>query len=95
MVSLAELYEGMYYSTDPDGNERDLNDFLRGVTIIGVDVDTCKLFGRARGRLRAASRTVGDFDLMIGAVALQHNLILMTDNRRHFELIEGLRLESV
>ena len=58
VVSLAELYEGIYYSTDPEGNERDLNDFLRGVAIIGVDVDTCKLFGKARGRLRTAGRIV-------------------------------------
>ena len=25
VISLAELYEGVYYSTDPEGNERDLN----------------------------------------------------------------------
>lgn len=29
VVSLAELYEGVYYSRDPDGNERSLNDFLQ------------------------------------------------------------------
>ena len=95
VVSLAELYEGIYYSTDPEGNERDLDDFLRGVTIIGIDVDTCKLFGRTRGRLRSTGRIVGDFDLLIGTIALHHNLTLLSNNRRHFELIEGLRLESV
>ena len=72
-----------------------MNDFLRGVTIIGIDVDTCKLFGRTRGRLRSTGRIVGDFDLLIGTIALHHNLTLLSNNRRHFELIEGLRLESV
>ena len=38
---------------------------------------------------------IGDFDLLIGATALQHDLTLMTNNRRHFDRIEGLRLESV
>jgi tRNA(fMet)-specific endonuclease VapC len=94
MISLAELYEGIYYSTDPDGNERDLQDFLQGVNVVGIDEETCKVFGRQRGRLRAAGKTVGDFDLIIGATALQHNAILLTNNRRHFELIEGLQLES-
>ena len=66
VVSLAELYEGIYYSTDPEGNEQDLTDFLRGVAIVGIDVDTCKLFGRTRGRLRAGGNIVGEFDLLIG-----------------------------
>jgi tRNA(fMet)-specific endonuclease VapC len=94
LTSLAELYEGIYYSTDPDGNERDLQDFLQGVDVIGIDEETCQVFGRQCGRLRAAGRTVGDFDLLIGATALQHNAIPLTNNRRHFELIEGLQLES-
>lgn len=37
--------------------------------------------------------TVGVLDLLIRATALQHNAILVTNNRRHFELIEGLQLE--
>ena len=95
MISLAELYEGIYYSTDPKGNERDLQDFLQGVAAVGIDEETCKVFGRERGRLRAAGKTVGDLDLLIGATALQHNLTLLTNNRRHFELIETLRLGSL
>ena len=35
LISLAELYEGVFYSRDPEGDERDLQDFLRGVTVLG------------------------------------------------------------
>jgi len=38
---------------------------------------------------------IGDCDLLIGATALRHNLTLLTNNRRHFERIEGLHMESV
>ena len=38
---------------------------------------------------------IGDCDLFIGATALRYNLTLLTNNRRHFERLEGLRLESV
>jgi len=38
---------------------------------------------------------IGDMDLLIGATALQHNLTVLTNNRRHFERIEGLRIESL
>lgn len=94
VITLAELYEGVYYSKDPEGNERALTNFLRGAAVIGVDEVTCQFFGRERGRLRAARKRVGDFDLLIGITARQHSLTLLTNNRRHFMLIEGLVLES-
>ena len=94
VISLAELYEGIYYSVDPATNERGLNDFLRAVTLVGVDQETCRRFGKERGRLRAVQKLIDDFDLLIGVKALQNDLTLMSNNRRHFEVIEGLRLES-
>jgi len=95
LISIAELYEGVYYSRDPEGNERHLQDFFRGVSVLGIDEETCKIFGRQRGRLRAKKKVIGDFDLMIGSSALRYNLTLLSNNRKHFELIEGLRMESV
>ena len=95
MASLAELYEGVYYSTDPPGNERALNDFLRGVVILGIDQEICKVFGRERGRLRAAKKTIGDLDLLIASTALHHDVTLLTNNRRHFEMVSGLRVISL
>jgi tRNA(fMet)-specific endonuclease VapC len=95
IISLAELYEGVYYSRDPEGDEQDLNNFLRGVTVLGIDEDICKTFGRERGRLRAAGTLIGDLDILIAATALTYNLTLLTNNRRHFERVVGLRIESV
>ncbi len=94
-VSLAELWEGVHYSRDPQESEHQLHDFLRRVSLIGIDEETCKLFGKERGRLRAAGKRVADFDLIIGVTACQHKLTLLTNNRRHFENIEGLRIESL
>jgi tRNA(fMet)-specific endonuclease VapC len=52
VISLAELYEGIFYSKDPITNETVLKDFLSGVTILGIDEETCKVFGNERGNLR-------------------------------------------
>lgn len=94
VISLAELYEGVYYSRDPAESEKGLDHFLRVVSLVDLDAETARLFGRERGRLRATGRTVADLDLLIGATALRHDLTLLTNNRRHFEVIEGLRIES-
>jgi tRNA(fMet)-specific endonuclease VapC len=95
VVSLAELYEGVYSSSNPAGNESALNDFLRGVTVLGIDDETCKIFGRHRGRLRAAGKMTGDFDLLIGSTGLRYELTVLTNNRRHFTPIDGLLIESL
>jgi tRNA(fMet)-specific endonuclease VapC len=54
----------------------------------------CQVFGRERGRFRAARRLIADFDLLIGATALRHDLTLLTNNRRDFEATQGLAIES-
>ena len=33
-----------------------------------------------------------DFDLLIGATAIEHDLTLVTRNLSHFERIEGLKI---
>lgn len=95
VISLAELYEGVFYSRDPRKSEAALQDFLRGIKLLGIDEETTRLFGRERGRMRAEGKTVGDFDLLIGATALHHGLTVLTNNRRHFELIKKLQIVSV
>jgi tRNA(fMet)-specific endonuclease VapC len=37
---------------------------------------------------------IGDVDLFIAATALQHGVTVLTNNRRHFERIPGLSIES-
>ena len=95
IISLAEVYEGIYYSRDPESNEKALLDFLQGVTVVYLDEGISRLFGKERGRLRAVGKMISDFDLVIGMTALRDNLTLLTNNRRHFENIESLRIESL
>ncbi len=95
IISVAELWEGVYFSKDPDRSQATLEEFLSGVVILGIDEEIGKQFGQLRGSLRQHGRRIGDFDLLIATSALRHNLTLLTNNRRHFENIEGLRMESV
>ena len=95
IISVAELYDGILGSPDPAGSEQSLHDFLAmGIDIVDVDWEICRIFARDRGRLGAAGMLIPDFDLMIGATALRHNLTLLSNNRRHFERLPGLRIIS-
>jgi predicted nucleic acid-binding protein len=95
VISVAELYEGIYYSTNPAGNEKALNDFLSGISTLGIEDEVCKVFGKERGRLRQEKKMIGDFDLLIASTCLHHRLTLMTNNRRHYEAVDGLNILSL
>ena len=95
IASVAELYEGIYYSRDPVAAEATFDRFRRGVRVLGIDEQVTRIFGRERGRLRNLRKLIGDLDLLIGATALRHDLTLLTNNRRHFELLEKLRIVSL
>ena len=95
IITVAELWEGVHFSRDPGGSLFTLEGFLRGVAVLGIDQEICKRFGHLRGSFRQEGKRVGDFDLLIAATALRHDLTLLTNNRRHFENVEGLRMESL
>ncbi len=92
VISLAELYEGVYRSADPVSNERSISDFLTGVSVLEITNDICKIFGKQRAKLRKEGRLIGDLDLLIASTCLYHGLILITNNIKHFELVEGLNI---
>jgi tRNA(fMet)-specific endonuclease VapC len=95
MVSLAELYEGVYYSNDPAKSQSILDALTGQFSIIGIDEETCKIFGKQRGKLRQEGNIINDFDLMIASTCLRKNLTLLTNNSRHFERIDGLKTLSL
>ncbi len=95
IVSVAELYDGVVNGRNPERDAVSLRIFLSGFELIDLDLETCRIFAREKGRLRAAGTPIGDFDLLIGATALRHNLTLLSKNRRHFGRLPGLSIVSV
>jgi len=92
IISIAELYEGVHGSSDYQKSLKALEDFFKGVSIINLDMEVCNIFGRERNKLRKTGRIIGDFDLLIAAICLRHNLILLTNNKDHFERIDNLEI---
>lgn len=50
--------------------------------------------GAVLAELDSAGTPVGVEDVMIGATALEHELVIVTRNVRHFDRIRGLRVEN-
>ena len=96
VISLAEIYEGVYYSRDPAKSQQLLKEFLApDLKVLNVDQEVCKIFGRERGKLRQQNKMISDFDLLIASTCLYYSLTLLTNNRRHFDMVEGLNILSL
>lgn len=94
IVSVAELYEGVYRADDPKAAERKVQTFLSETAVLPITQDICRLFGRHRAALRRQNRLIGDLDLLIAASCLHHNLTLLTTNPRHFQRVPELTVVS-
>ena len=96
IISLAELYDGVYGAANPRSAEQGLQSFLDGLDeIVPLEEPVCRIFAKERVRLRKAGNRIEDLDLLIGSTAIYHGLTLLTNNRRHFERMQGLSLISV
>jgi tRNA(fMet)-specific endonuclease VapC len=92
-ITLAELKFGVANSEQPEKNQKTLDNFLTGVTIIPI-FHTLDLYAKEKARLRKSGKPIDDFDLLIGTTAVTHNLIMVTNNTDHFTRIKGIQLED-
>lgn len=95
LITYGELYQGAYYARDRRQALDALDDVLEGVEVLPLTAAVMERFAIVRGQLtRNQRQQVGDMDLLIAATALEHNLTLVTFNRRDYGLIPGLTLHT-
>ena len=94
IVTVAGLYQGVFYSTDPASSEEILQEFIQGYEFVQLDDDICKDICLRKRQVKEAGTPIGDLDLLIGSTALRHGVTLLTNNRRHFERLSGLNILS-
>jgi tRNA(fMet)-specific endonuclease VapC len=67
-------------------------DLLEDVSVLDFDRVCAERFGRLRGELLAKGTVINPVDLMIAAVALVHDVTLVTHNAQDFQAVPDLRL---
>jgi len=93
-IVLAELYAGAYRHPNPAHLLSLIGDLLQEVQVIDFDSTCARKFGEVRGTLLQQGISVPTTDLMIAAVALVHNLTLVTHNTADYRHVPGLRLDD-
>ncbi|MBF0486715.1 MAG: type II toxin-antitoxin system VapC family toxin [Nitrospirae bacterium] len=96
IISLAGIYVGIYDSKTQDKQQQSLDAFLTpNLVVLGIDADICKVFARQRKVLRKSGLLIDDFDLLIAATAICYDLVILTNNIRHFKRVENLKIISL
>jgi tRNA(fMet)-specific endonuclease VapC len=92
-ITLAELKYGVANSQREQKNQQALNDFLSGIQVIPIfkALDT---YASEKTRLRQEGNLIDDFDLLIGSTAVTFDMIMITNNTKHFSRITGIQLED-
>lgn len=69
-------------------------DLLAALQILPLGREAARRGGVIWRQLTASGQQIGMADCMIAAICIEHDQLLFTRNRRHFERIEGLRFSA-
>jgi tRNA(fMet)-specific endonuclease VapC len=93
-VVVYELHYGAERAVNPMAERTKLHFFLAPFVSLPFD-DACALrCAKIRRDVERIGVPIGPHDLQIAAVALEHNLTLVTHNIREFSRVGGLKLDD-
>ena len=92
-ITVAELKYGIENSATPDSLREIINAFIPKFLVVPI-YDALDIYAKEKVRLRKNGMLIDDFDILIGATAIAHDMIMVTNNTAHFNRLEGLIIED-
>lgn len=89
-IVIGELCYGARKSGRVEANLARVDELVAGSTILVCDAETARQYGAVKNKLRLKGRPLPENDVWIAALALQHDLILVTRDA-HFQEVESLK----
>lgn len=93
-VSLMELIYGAERSAMPERNLSVIEGFSARLEVLNYDQAAATHTGQLRAELARSGTPIGPYDQLIAGHARSQGLILVTNNRREFDRVPGLRVED-
>ncbi len=93
-VVVAELRYGAEASGNAPTEHAKIDAFAAPYISLAFDEVAARVFGEIRHALSSAGKQIGPYDTMIAAIALAHDLTLVTHNTSEFSRVAGLKLED-
>ena len=94
-VTISEIVYGAEKSQRPQYHLKNLeNILLPAVNIVTFDAKAAYVCGRLRAHLEKSGTPLDLADLEIASIAIANDLILVTNNTKHFKRIPKLKYEN-
>ena len=93
-ITFAELMNGAKKSQQVEANVSRLVALAEILEICSFDQHAAVVYGDVRSRLESLGEVIGPHDMLIAAHALSLDRTLVTNNKREFSRVEGLKLEN-
>ena len=92
--TLMELRTSIVLNTRATQGDQFINKIKASSILLPLDHESATRAGDIEAALILAGETLPPVVIMIGAIALQHNEVLLTRNVKHFKRIPGLSVRS-
>lgn len=93
-ITYAELMHGVEKSQDAERNRVAITLFLSPLSVLEFDNYAAEEYGKVRTELERKGTPIGPMDTLIAAHARAEKMILVTNNTREFNRVEGLNVEN-
>jgi tRNA(fMet)-specific endonuclease VapC len=93
VVTYYEVMNGLIYK-DAFKKLEIFEAFVKLNRIIPLTEEIAKKSATIYAKLRSSGKTIGHNDVLIAGTAITLDLVLVTNNTRHFGLIEGLEMDN-
>ncbi len=91
VINIYEILRGFKWRNNKQ-KEVHFNKFLKNVAIFTIDDGATNIASSIYANLRKTGKTIGDADILIAAIVMKNKGILISNNVKHYENIEGLVL---
>ena len=97
VMTVAEVARGLENINAQVSNEvlhKAFESIISSLVVLEFNEESAWAYGKVRTELLKAGKDIGVMDSLIAAHALSQDLILVTNNIKHFSNISGLKLEN-
>lgn len=92
-ITKAELLYGAYKESNFEREMEIINKFISLFQVLPIS-EAISTYAQQKARLRKAGTQIEDLDLFIGSTAIAYNLVMVTENVKHFEVQKGIEIEN-
>ncbi len=92
-ITIAELKYGAECSKHVKDNLHLVDEFAKHISVLPI-FNSLDCYAKEKARLRRAGNMIDDFDLLIGCSSISNGLILVTENEKHLNRINDIKIEN-